>query len=65
MHFQLASSRHFLSSTALSWFNWERYLLELIGFPEGACSRGLPSNPTIYITSPSLDEDVFGVVGGG
>ena len=25
--------------------------------PEGAHNRGLPSNPTIYTTSPSLDED--------
>ena len=30
---------------------------ELFGFAEGAHSRGLPSNPTIYTTSPSLDED--------
>ena len=29
---------------------------ELFGFPEGAHNRGLPSNPTINITSP-LDED--------
>ena len=40
-------------------------MLELIGFPEGACSRGLPSNPTIYTSPSSSDEDFFGVVGGG
>ena len=27
------------------------------GFPEGAHNRRLPSSPTIYTTSPSLDED--------
>ena len=27
------------------------------GFLEGAHNRGLPSNPTIYTTSPFLDED--------
>ena len=32
-------------------------MLELFGFPEGAHNRGLPSNPTIYTTSPSLCED--------
>ena len=26
-------------------------------FLEGARNRGLPSNPTVYATSPSLDED--------
>ena len=42
-------------------WNWS------FGFPEGAHHRGFPSNPTIYTTSPSLDEDQsgFGVVGGG
>ena len=29
----------------------------LFHFPEGAHNRGLPSNPTIYTTSPTLDED--------
>ena len=29
----------------------------LFGFPEEADNRGLPSNPIIYIPSPSLDED--------
>ena len=29
---------------------------ESFGLPEGAHNRGLPSNPTIYTTSP-LDED--------
>ena len=30
---------------------------ESFGFPEGAHNRGPPSNPTIYTTSPSLDEE--------
>ena len=29
----------------------------LFGFLEGTHNRGLPSNPTIWTTSPSLDED--------
>ena len=36
------------SSTSWNWLN---------GFLEGAHNKGLPSNPTIYTTSPSLDED--------
>ena len=56
MHFLLTNSRCFLSS-AFSCSKRKQYLLELIGFPEGAHSRGLPSNPTTYTTSPLLDED--------
>ena len=57
MCFLLTNSRRFLSD-AFSWSNWEQYLLELIvWFSRGAHNRGLPSNPTIYTTSPSLDED--------
>ena len=56
--FLLTNSGRFSSSAAFSWSNWEQYLLELMfGFPERAHNRGLPSNPTIYTTSPSLDED--------
>ena len=29
----------------------------MFGFREAANSKGLPSDPTIYTTSPSLDED--------
>ena len=29
------------------------------GFPEGAYDRRLPSSPTVYTTSPFLDEDWF------
>ena len=57
MHFLLTNSGHFSSSAAFSWSICEQYLLELIVFPERAHNRGLPSNPTIYTTSPSLDED--------
>ena len=68
MHFVLTNSRHFSSSASFvspigssTCWNW------LFGFPEGAHNRGLPSNPTIYTASPSLDEDwlAFGVAGGG
>ena len=38
--------------------------MELTGFLEGAHYRGLLSNPTIYTTSPSLDE-AFCVADGG
>ena len=45
------------SSATFNWSKWEQYLLELITcFPEGAHNRGFPSNPTVYTTSPSLDE---------
>ena len=58
MRFLLTNSGCFLLSAAFSWSNWEQYLLELIvWFSGGAHNRGLPSNPTIYTTSPSLDED--------
>ena len=30
---------------------------ESFGFPEKGYNRGFPANPTIYTTSPSLDED--------
>ena len=53
-----SNSRSFSSSAAFSWSNWEQYLLELIvRRSEVAHNKGLPSNPTIYTTSPSLDED--------
>ena len=55
--FLLTNSGCFSSSTAFSWSNWEQYLLKLFGSLEGAHNTGLPSNPTIYTTSPSLDED--------
>ena len=57
MCFLLTNFSRFSSSAAFSWSNWEQYLLESFGFPEGAHNRGLPSNPTIYTASPSLDED--------
>ena len=42
MHFQLTNFGYFSLSAALSWSNWEQYLLELIiWFPEGAHYRGL------------------------
>ena len=62
MYFLLTNSGHFWLSLT---FNWELYLLGLFGFTEGAHYRGLPSNSTIYTTSPSLDEDWPSVVGGG
>ena len=66
MRFLLTNSGCFSSSAAFRWSNWEQYLLDLLGFPEGAHNRELPSNPTIYTRSPSLDEDQsFGVVGAG
>ena len=58
MRFLLTNSGCFSPSAAFSWSNWEQYLLELIfGFLEGARNRGLPSNPTIYTTSPSLADN--------
>ena len=57
MRFLLTNSGCFSSSAAFSWSNWEQYSLDLLGFPEGAHNRELPSNPTIYTRSPSLDED--------
>ena len=58
MCFLLTNSGCFSSSAAFSWSSWEQYLLELIAwFSRGAHDRRLPSNPTIYTTSPSLDED--------
>ena len=58
MCFHLTHSGCFSSSAAFSWSNWEQYLLELIvWFSRGAHNRGLSSNPIIYTTSPSLDED--------
>ena len=57
MHFLLTNSGCFSSSAAFSWSNWEQHLLDLLGFPEGVHNRELPSNPTIYTRSPSLDED--------
>ena len=60
MHFLLTNSGHFSLSAAFSWSNWEQCLLELIiWFSGGAHNRGLPSSPTIYTTSPSLDEDLL------
>ena len=47
-HWVLLSGGPTGSSTSWNW---------LIGFLEGAHNKGLPSNPTIYTTSPSLDED--------
>ena len=58
MCFLLTKPACFSSSATFSWSNWEQYLLELIiWFSEGAHNRGPPSNPTIYTTSPFLDED--------
>ena len=58
MRFLLTNSIRFSLTATFSWSNWEQYLLELIlWFLEGAHNRGHPSNPTIYTTSPSLDED--------
>ena len=39
MCFLLTNSGHFSLSAAFSWFNWEWYLLELFGFPEGKANR--------------------------
>ena len=39
-----------------SWSNWEQCLELIVWFSGGAHNRGLPSNPTIYATSSSLDE---------
>ena len=59
MCFLLTNSGRFLLSAAFSWSNWEQYLLELIvWFSEGVHNRGLPSNPTIYTTSLSLNRDL-------
>ena len=58
MHFLFTNSGCFSSSAAFGWSNWEQYLLELIlCSSRGAHKRGPSSNPTIYTTSPSLDED--------
>ena len=58
MHFLLTNSGCFLSSAAFSWSNWEQHLLKLLfGFPEEAHNRGLFSSPTMYIISPSLDDE--------
>ena len=65
LHFLLTNSRRFSSSAAFSWFKWEEYLLELIVFLiDRICQKligflrrsSYPSNPTIYTTSPSLNE---------
>ena len=46
MHFLFTYSRHFFSSAAFDWSNWERYLSELIVcFPEPH-NRRLSSSPT-------------------
>ena len=58
MHFLLTNSGRFhrvllsvgLIGNSTSWN-------ESFGFPEGAHNTELPSNPTMYTTSPSLDED--------
>ena len=58
MHFLLTNSGCFLSSAASSWSNWEQYLLKLsFGFPEEAHNKGLFSSPSMYIISPSLDDE--------
>ena len=51
MRFLLTNSGCFSSSAAFSWSNWEQYSLDLLGFPEGARNRGLPSNTTVYTTT--------------
>ena len=50
-----ANFRCFFLSVAFSWSNWEKYLLQWIGFLEGAHKRGFSFNSTTY-PSPSLDE---------
>lgn len=58
MYFLLTNSGHLPSTAAFSALI-EQYLLEMsFGFSGRAHNRGLPSNPTIYITSPPLDEDL-------
>ena len=44
LRFLLTNSRRFLLSAAFSWANLKQYLLELIGFLEGAYNGELPSN---------------------
>ena len=52
MHFLFTYSRHFFSSAAFSWSNWEQYLSKLIiCFPEPH-NRRLSSSPTY--TQPHL-----------
>ena len=62
----LTNSKCFLLSAAISWSNWRgTYWNPSFGFPKGAHNRGHPSKPTIYKTSPSLNEDWPLVVGDG
>ena len=56
MNFPLTNSGCVLSNAAFSWSNWEQRINCLV-FWKGAHNRGLLSNPIIYTTSPSLDED--------
>ena len=54
----LINSKCFLLSAAISWSNWRcTYWNSSFGFPKGAHNRELPSKPTIYKTSPSLNKD--------
>ena len=58
LRFLLTNSRRFLLSAAFSWSNLKRYLLELIGFLEGAYNGELtPFQSTMYATLRCLDED--------
>ena len=60
----LINSKCFLLSAAISWSNWRcTYWNSSFGFPKGAHNRELPSKPTIYKTSPSLNKDWPLVVG--
>ena len=60
----LINSTCFLLSAAISWSNWRcTYWNSSFGFPKGAHNRELPSKPTIYKTSPSLNKDWPLVVG--
>ena len=50
------------SSASFSWSNWEQYLLELFGFPEGVHNRGQSHH--IHITF-FVWRSVLGAVGSG
>ena len=62
MRFLLTNSGRFSSSAAFSGSNWEQYLSELFGFPEGA--HIIEDSHIHNITFPGW-RPAFGVVGGG